>query len=49
LQLCFGFGFASIANCIKYMMAYMPLDMVIDQPGTSKIPQEKEMEVLDPF
>ncbi|CAD8058303.1 unnamed protein product [Paramecium primaurelia] len=50
IEIVFGFQFTQLSKCIRYLTKYLILDIVVDQPGTTKVVAEKELvEVYEYF
>ncbi|KAM3141112.1 hypothetical protein pb186bvf_006717 [Paramecium bursaria] len=44
VELVFGMQFSQLSKAIRFMSRFITLEVVIDQPGTSKIQAEKDLE-----
>lgn len=44
VEIVFGFQFSQLGKPIRYLTKFLSLEIIIEQPNTSKIPAEKEYE-----
>lgn len=49
LNICYGMGLNQLNNCVRYMTSFLNLEHTVEQPSSSKIADEKELEVYKLF